>query len=126
MTDKPPLPDNGWRSGRDPIQRWLRILASVICLVVFAWLALDPSRRDWPTLTISLGALLVLLGYEAIVRLPYLGRSDNPTSPSTPPQPDYYYQQQQQQQQYPYTPPTGVEERPDNVIVSGDNPEVNN
>jgi hypothetical protein len=120
MTNKPPpLPDNGWRSGRDPIQRWLRIIASIICLVVFAWLALDPSRRDWPTLTISLGALLVLLGYEAIVRLPYLGRSDNPTTPSNP-TPDYY------QQQYPYTPPTGGEERPDNVITSGvdESPEV--
>jgi len=123
MTNKPQLPDNGWRTGRDPIQRWLRIIASVICLVVFAWLALDPSRRDWPTLTISLGALLVLLGYEAIVRLPYLGRPDNPATPPAPP-PDYYYQQQQQQ--YPYTPPSGGEERPDNIIVSGDDntPEV--
>jgi hypothetical protein len=74
---KRPVPDNGWRSGRDPIQRWLRIIASIVCLVVFAWLALDPSRRDWPTLTIALGALLVLLGYEAIVRLPYLGRPEN-------------------------------------------------
>jgi len=125
MSMKPPLPDNGWRSGRDPIQRWLRIIASVICLIVFAWLALDPSRRDWPTLTISLGALLVLLGYEAIVRLPYLGRSDNPTTPQQQaPPPDYYLQQQQQQQQYPYQPPN--EERPDNIIVSGDDntPEV--
>jgi len=123
MSKKPALPDNGWRSGRDPIQRWLRIIASLVCLVVFAWLALDPSRRDWPTLTIALGALLVLLGYEAIVRLPYLGRSDNPTTSG---QPDYSYPQQQQ---YPYTPPDwsrGGEDRPDNVIVSGDErtPEV--
>jgi hypothetical protein len=122
MTKKP-SDGNGWRAGRDPIQRWLRIVASVVCLIVFAWLALDPSRRDWPTLTIALGALLVLLGYEAIVRLPYLGRSDNP---STPPSPDYYQQQQYQQQQYPYTPPTGGEDRPDNIIVSGSEPEVNN
>jgi hypothetical protein len=118
---KKPSDGNGWRAGRDPIQRWLRIIASVVCLIVFAWLALDPSRRDWPTLTIALGALLVLLGYEAIVRLPYLGRSDNPSTPPAPP-PDYY-----QQQQYPYTPSvSGGEDRPDNVIVSGDNPEVNN
>ena len=123
MSKKPALPDNGWRSGRDPIQRWLRIMASVICLIVFAWLALDPSRRDWPTLTISLGALLVLLGYETIVRLPYLGRSDNPTTPPAPP-PDYYQQQQQQQQQqYPYQPPN--EERPDNLTSGVDeSPEV--
>ena len=116
-----PSDGNGWRAGRDPVQRWLRIIASVVCLIVFAWLALDPSRRDWPTLTIALGALLVLLGYEAIVRLPYLGRSDNPSTPPAPP-PDYY-----QQQQYPYTPPmSGGEDRPDNVIVSGSDPEVNN
>lgn len=125
MTKKPPLPDNGWRSGRDPIQRWLRIIASVICLVVFAWLALDPSRRDWPTLTISLGALLVLLGYEAIVRLPYLGRPDNPTTPSQPVYPPY--QQYQSPPDYQY-PPVDPMVRPDNVIVTGDEApsEVNN
>jgi len=122
MINKPPLPDNGWRSGRDPIQRWLRIIASVICLIVFAWLALDPSRRDWPTLTISLGALLVLLGYEAIVRLPYLGRSDNPTPPTYQQQQPYQGEYQSPTQQYPPTDFTAG--RPDNVIVSGDdNPE---
>jgi hypothetical protein len=116
MTNKPSF-ENGWRAGRDPIQRWLRIIASVVCLVVFAWLALDPSRRDWPTLTIALGALLVLLGYEAIVRLPYLGRSDNP------PPPTY------QQYQTPFQPPADyTPERTDNVIVTGDEmpSEVNN
>lgn len=118
MTKMGPLPDNGWRTGRDPIQRWLRIIATVVCLVVFAWLALDPSRRDWPTLTIALGALLVLLGYEAIVRLPYLGRPDNPSQPQ---QPTY----QQYPTDYTQLPPT---ERSDNVIVTGDEvpPEVNN
>lgn len=106
--------DNGWRMGKDPIQRWLRIIASIVCLVVFAWLALDPSRRDWPTLTIALGALLVLLGYEAIVRLPYLGRPDNPPGQETPAYPPY--------RQYPPVEAGtwDIEERPDNVIVTGD------
>jgi hypothetical protein len=81
-----PTSGNGWREGRDPIQRWLRVVAAIVCLVVFAWLSLDPSRRDWPTLLVALGALLVLLGYEAIVRLPYLGRPDN--QPVTPPKPE--------------------------------------
>jgi hypothetical protein len=101
MTNKPSF-ENGWRAGRDPIQRWLRIIASIVCLVVFAWLALDPSRRDWPTLT---------------VRLPYLGRSDNP------PPPTY------QQYQTPFQPPADyTPERTDNVIVTGDEmpSEVNN
>lgn len=115
--------DNGWRSGRDPIQRWLRIIASLVCLVVFAWLALDPARRDWPTLTIALGALLVLLGYEAIVRLPYLGRPDNPAG-SDPP--GKYGGQQYPPVDYinEFSPgvSTTVVERPDNVIVTGDNP----
>lgn len=106
---------NGWREGRDPIQRWLRIIASLVCLVVFAWLALDPSRRDWPTLTIALGALLVLLGYEAIVRLPYLGRPDNPAGADPPPTYQSY-------QQYPAPEPDSTWDRPDNVIVTGDNP----
>jgi len=114
--------DNGWRTGRDPIQRWLRIVASLVCLVVFAWLALDPARRDWPTLTIALGALLVLLGYEAIVRLPYLGRPDNPPGRDPPTYQSY--------QQYPPVDPVAPQDwmgdgqlaRPDNVIVTGDNP----
>jgi hypothetical protein len=109
--------DNGWRSGKDPIQRWLRIVATIVCLVVFAWLALDPARRDWPTLTIALGALLVLLGYEAIVRLPYLGRPDNPPGQEAPTYQSY--------RQYPPVEPSStadwsIEERPDNVIVTGD------
>ncbi|HSW42693.1 MAG TPA: hypothetical protein VLM76_09315 [Patescibacteria group bacterium] len=76
---------NGWRGGHDPIQRWLRAVTAVACLVVFVWLAVDPARRDWPTLTIALGALLILLGYEAIVRLPWLGQSGN--------RPDYWADQ---------------------------------
>lgn len=68
---------NGWRTGRDPVQRWLRILTAIVCLGVFAFLAVDPERRDWPTLALALGAVLVLLGYEAVVRLPYLGASGN-------------------------------------------------
>ncbi len=117
---------NGWREGRDPVQRWLRILATTVCLVVFAWLALDPSRRDWPTLTIALGAVLVLLGYEAIVRLPYLGKSDNPPG-QMPNQTSYQPTIYPPYQQYPPVEPTYdtgdfLPEREDNVIVTGDNP----
>jgi len=116
---------NGWREGRDPIQRWLRIITSFACLGVFVFLAVEPTRRDWPTLALALGAVLVLLGYEAIVRLPYLGRPDNPTPPSPPSYPMY--------QQYPpvdpaYTTqvdPLSVPYQSEAVPVSeatGDNP----
>jgi hypothetical protein len=91
----------------------------MVCLAVFAWLAIDPARRDWPTLTIALGAVLVLLGYEAIVRLPYLGRPDNPPGQEATTYQGY-------RQYLPVEPsPTAdwsIEERPDNVIVTGDNP----
>jgi len=115
---------NGWREGRDPIQRWLRIITSFACLGVFVFLAVEPARRDWPTLALALGAVLVLLGYEAIVRLPYLGRPDNPT----PPPPPAY----QAYQQYPPVDPayTRVDSlndpyQPDEIPaseVTGDNP----
>jgi hypothetical protein len=116
---------NGWREGRDPIQRWLRIITSFACLGVFVFLAVEPERRDWPTLALALGAVLVLAGYEAIVRLPYLGRPDNPPPPTPPTYPTY--------QQYPpidpaYTTtndPLSVPHQPEAIPPSdatGDNP----
>lgn len=114
---------NGWREGRDPIQRWLRILTAMVCLGVFAYLAVEPERRDWPTLALALGAVLVLLGYEAIVRLPYLGRSDNQPTQSPP---TYTTYQQYPpvdpaytRDEYPLSEPYVAEEVP---IVAGDNP----
>jgi hypothetical protein len=65
---------NGWRSGRDPIQRWLRAGATVVCIGVFSVIALDDARDDLATLALALGAALVLLGYETIIRIPGIGR----------------------------------------------------
>jgi hypothetical protein len=69
-------PDNGWRTGHDPIQRWLRVITTLVVLGVFVYLVVaDPSgARDLPTLALALGAVLMLLGYEGVVRLPFLSR----------------------------------------------------
>lgn len=67
---------NGWREGHDPAQRWLRIVSGIVMLVVFAALTLDPARGtdDVPTVALALGGLLILLGYESIIRLPGISR----------------------------------------------------
>jgi peptidoglycan/LPS O-acetylase OafA/YrhL len=69
---------NGWRSGRDPIQRWLRAITTIVVLAVFVYLVVDDNSgtRDLPTLALALGAVLVLLGYEGVVRLPFLSKDD--------------------------------------------------
>jgi amino acid permease len=70
---------NGWRSGYDPIQRWLRIITTIVVLGVFVYLsAIDQNRVDsWiVVIALALGAVLLLLGYEGVVRLPMIGRSD--------------------------------------------------
>lgn len=65
-------PTNGWRTGTDPIQRWLRILTAVTCLGVFVYLAVfgQGGADRLATATLALGAVLVLLGYEGILKLP--------------------------------------------------------
>ena len=70
---------NGWRQGNDPAQRALRIVTVVVCLVVFAYLAVDPDRDldTTPALALAIGAVMVLLGYEGIVRLPFIGKKDD-------------------------------------------------
>jgi len=67
---------NGWRGGRDPAQRVLRILAVVVFLGSFVYLIVDPNRHvdSVPVTALVLGCVLVLLGYEGIVRLPYIGQ----------------------------------------------------
>lgn len=66
---------NGWRHGRDPIQRWLRVVTTLVLLGVFVYITTgDHGVDDVPTIALALGAVLVLLGYEGIIRLPYLGR----------------------------------------------------
>lgn len=70
------MADNGWRGGRDPAQRVLRILAVVVFLGSFVYLVVDPNRHidSVPVVALVLGCVLVLLGYEGIVRLPYIGQ----------------------------------------------------
>ena len=69
-------PSNGWRTGRDPVQRWLRVVATIVCLCVFTVLAVDTNRTldVVPTAALALGAVLLLLGYESVIRLPGIGR----------------------------------------------------
>lgn len=66
---------NGWRDGRDPVQRRLRIATVMVMLGVFVLLAVDPSRSgDFAPLGLSIGALMILLGYEGLIKLPYIGK----------------------------------------------------
>jgi hypothetical protein len=68
-------PTNGWRSGRDPVQRWLRVVTVLVCLAVFTYLSVVRQTVDVvPTLALALGALLLLLGYESAIRIPGLSR----------------------------------------------------
>jgi len=70
-------PTNGWKDGSDPIQRWLRVVTVVVVLGVFVYISIGDSRRDdILVLALAIGSLLVLLGYEGAVRLPYIGRDD--------------------------------------------------
>lgn len=75
-----PQPTNGWRLGYDPVQRWLRIITTVVCLGLFVYLSTNPNRtvNDLPTLALALGSVLLLLGYEGIVRLPMLNKPEAP------------------------------------------------
>ena len=68
--------DNGWRHGTDPLQRWLRVAATILTGAVVVYLVLDgqDGRRDLPSIGLALGAMLVLLGYESLVRLPGIGK----------------------------------------------------
>lgn len=74
---------DGWKGGRDPIQRWLRVVTTITVLGVFVYLAInqtDPDRRGTEvlvTLALALGAVLTLLGYERLIRLPMIGRQED-------------------------------------------------
>ena len=71
-------PRNGWRSGEDPVQRRLRAVTVVVCLAVFVYLATGPSGLEaLPVAGLALGSVLVLLGYEGLVRLPWIGRRND-------------------------------------------------
>ena len=72
---------NGWRDGRDPVQRWLRVLTALVCLAVFVFLGLSPDRGvdDLPVAALALGSVLLLLGYEGLIKLPIIGGKDDET-----------------------------------------------
>lgn len=73
---RPKTPTNGWRTGTDPILRWLRSGTVVAFVVVFVLVSLDESRETTAALTIlgiAAGAVLILLGYQGVVRLPMIG-----------------------------------------------------
>jgi len=69
---------NGWRKGYDPVQRWLRVVTVLVVLSVFVYLVISDNDgvRDLPTLSLALGAVLLLLGYEGIVSLPFISHED--------------------------------------------------
>jgi hypothetical protein len=73
-----PEPTNGWRNGRDPVQLRLRAIAAITCLAVFVYLVVDrrPITEALPMAMIAVAALLILLGYERIARLPGFDRRD--------------------------------------------------
>jgi hypothetical protein len=71
---------NGWRSGTDPLLRWLRSGTLVAFVFVFVFVALDRDRDPGAVMTILAlagGAALILLGYQAVVKLPVIGRDDD-------------------------------------------------
>ena len=67
-------PSNGWASGSDPVQRRLRIATVILCLGVFVYLAVRGGLDFLPFAGLALGAVLILLGYERLIRLPGIGR----------------------------------------------------
>lgn len=71
---------NGWRTGRDPILRWLRAGTVVAFVAVFVIVSMDHNRDTTAVLTIlglAGGAVLILLGYQGVVSLPVIGRRDD-------------------------------------------------
>lgn len=71
-----PKTTNGWRSGNDPIQRWLRVVTTIVVLGVFVYISTRDTRgADSLVLAaLALGGVFLLLGYESVVRLPLIDR----------------------------------------------------
>jgi len=71
-------PANGWRDGNDPVQRWLRIVTTLVVLGVFVFLSVSDGRNESIlVIALALGSVLVLLGYEGVVKLPLINRRDD-------------------------------------------------
>lgn len=71
---------NGWRAGTDPVLRWLRITTTLTLLGVFVYLAAireGTSAEGVVIMALALGSVLLLLGYEGVIRLPMIGRDNH-------------------------------------------------
>lgn len=68
------------RDGGNPVQQRLRVLTTLVVLGVFVYLTVAGAEGrttdDVLVIALALGAILVLLGYEGVVRLPLIGRDD--------------------------------------------------
>ncbi|HEY3546885.1 MAG TPA: hypothetical protein VGK17_12480 [Propionicimonas sp.] len=63
-----PRAADGWR---EPRLRLLRTLAVIVILALLVWLvAFEPGPTDTGAVGTLAGALLVILGFEALIRLP--------------------------------------------------------
>lgn len=73
-------PRDPWRDGADPILRWLRILTTIVVLGVFVFLSVSENRGadGVVVIALALGAVLLLLGYEGAIRMPYIGKDQIP------------------------------------------------
>jgi hypothetical protein len=59
--------------GRDPLVRWLRVVAVVAFLALLGVIVLDPIRgNDLPLVALLSGAVLLQLGYE--VSVPFISK----------------------------------------------------
>lgn len=61
---------NGSWTGRDPRLRLLRTVAGFVILGLLAFVVVDGQPNDPATLGTLVGALLIVLGFEAGVRWP--------------------------------------------------------
>jgi hypothetical protein len=57
---------------RDPLLRALRTVSLVAFLALTALVIIDPSRADNPTRAMLIGAVLLQLGYEVVIKLPQI------------------------------------------------------
>lgn len=64
-------------NGRDPRLRTLRSISAMTILVLLAIVVLDGQPNDPATVGSLVGALLIVLGFEAGVRWPTGGGPDN-------------------------------------------------
>lgn len=64
------MPGNGSWTGRDPRLRQLRILAIIVLLGLLSFVIVDPADEPVTTVGMLVGAILVMLGFEAGIAFP--------------------------------------------------------